>query len=47
MRGEISKVYPGPKWKEKVKKMSDSQILAIYNSFKNCGKFKKKEVAGY
>ena len=30
MRAEVAKLYPGEKWKERVAKMSDGQILAIY-----------------
>lgn len=33
MRAAITKVYPGPKWSEKVKGMSDAQVLAIYKKF--------------
>ena len=35
MRVAISKVYPGEKWYQKVYKMSDSQVLAIYHKFLN------------
>ena len=42
MRDDISKVYKGPGWKEKVKRMSDRQIIAIYYSFCETGKFDKK-----
>lgn len=30
MRSEVAKMYPGDKWKRRVKKMPDSQITAIY-----------------
>ena len=31
MRAEVAALYTGPKWKEKVAKMPEEQILAIYN----------------
>ena len=31
MRAEVAALYTGPKWKEKVARMPDGQILAIYN----------------
>lgn len=30
MRKKISDAYPGEKWKERVKKMPDYQVAAIY-----------------
>ena len=30
MRAEVAKLYPGDAWKNKVKGMSDAQIIAIY-----------------
>lgn len=33
MRQAIEKVYEGEKWKEKVSKMQDKQVLAIYRRF--------------
>lgn len=29
-RTYVADLYPGPRWKEKVKKMSDAQVIAIY-----------------
>jgi len=29
-RSYVAKMYPGPAWKKKVKKMPDGQIFAIY-----------------
>lgn len=26
----VADLYPGPRWKEKVRKMPDSQVIAIY-----------------
>lgn len=31
MRAALKKTYPGKSWAEKVDKMSDSQVLAVYN----------------
>jgi hypothetical protein len=33
MRESIKKVYPGEKWNKRVSKMSDNQVIAIYNKF--------------
>ena len=33
MRSAIAKVYPGQKWKFKVARMSDQQVIAVYYSF--------------
>jgi hypothetical protein len=45
MRDIISGMYKGPIWKEKVKHMSDRQVMAIYFSKSDSelrGKHKKK-----
>lgn len=42
MRDFITSLYPGPKWKKKVKKMSDAQVTAIYMREQNNPKAKKK-----
>ena len=42
MRVAISKVYAGKKWKYKVDRMPDYQVIAIYFSFLESGKFNKK-----
>lgn len=39
MANDISKVYPGNRWKDKVNNMSASQIVAIYHNFKKKGYF--------
>lgn len=39
MRDAISKVYSGRKWKVKVARMDDGQVLAIYQDFMRKGKF--------
>lgn len=39
-RAQIQKVYKGASWAEKVSKMSDEQVTAIYIKFKNQGKLK-------
>lgn len=41
MRYDISKIYPGVKWKRKVDKMSDNQVIAVYYNFERSGKFIK------
>lgn len=33
MRAEIAKVYAGLSWKNKVSKMSDGQVVAVYHKF--------------
>lgn len=35
MRNFISNAYPGQKWKNRVKKMGENQIIAIYYSMIN------------
>lgn len=40
MRDWVKSAYPGPGWKEKVDKMSDSQIIALYYSLIKQGKIK-------
>ena len=42
MRFLISQVYRGDKWKYKVKHMTNQQVIAIYLSFCEKGKFNKK-----
>lgn len=38
-REELKKAYPkSDSWQEKVKKMSDAQVIAIYNRLKAQGK---------
>ena len=43
MRAAIMDVYPGGKWRRKVEKMYDDQVIAVYNKFLNNGTFEKKE----
>ena len=43
MRSMVADVYPGRKWREKVDRMSDGQVLAIFNSFSRSGKFNGEE----
>jgi hypothetical protein len=33
MRISVEKAYPGEKWKKKVARMSDAQVIAIYYKF--------------
>ena len=42
MRDAIAGVYSGNKWKKKVAKMDDNQVIAVYHSFLNSGKFDEK-----
>jgi len=37
-REELKKAYPGKKWAEKVKKMSESQVAAVYLRLKQQNK---------
>lgn len=41
MRDMIAGVYKGPAWKEKVRDMSDRQVMAVYFNFCEKGKFDK------
>lgn len=34
MRIELSKLYSGKSWRDKVNKMSDAQVFAVYNRMK-------------
>lgn len=41
-REELRKLYPNStSWQEKVTKMSDAQVIAIYNNKKSKGKLAK------
>lgn len=42
MRAAILKVYPNITWKEKVFRMRDNQVIAIYYNFLERGKFMEK-----
>lgn len=39
MRLAVSRAYRGDKWKEKVRAMSDQQVIALYFVFKERGMF--------
>ncbi|MBP5596950.1 MAG: hypothetical protein J6Y02_16320 [Pseudobutyrivibrio sp.] len=43
MRNYILKMYPGPRWTDKVAHMSDNQVMAVYFSMKNKGQQPIKE----
>lgn len=45
MRNLIAGVYNSKSWKDKVAKMSDGQVFAIYNDFLAKGKFNKPRSA--
>lgn len=40
MRAKIEDCYHAEKWRDKVKKMSDNQVVAVYNKFLREGKIK-------
>lgn len=42
MRECLLKVYPTKKWRVKVNRMSDTQVIAVYHKFLFEGKFDKK-----
>ena len=42
MREKIADAYPYDKWKDKVAKMYDNQVIAIYYNFLETGVFEKK-----
>lgn len=37
-RLEIKKIYPGKNWSDKVDRMSDNQVIAVYLRLKGKGK---------
>lgn len=41
MRKEICKIYPNKTWEEKVYRMYDDQVIAIYHNFEKTGKFEE------
>jgi len=41
MRNAISDLYPGWAWKQKVARMYDDQVIAIYRSCQERGQFNK------
>lgn len=41
MRVDISRVYPSTTWENKVKRMPDAQVVAIYNKMSQNGQIKK------
>lgn len=43
MREAILEVYPNSTWRRKVDKMPDEQVIAIYMSFLNNGRFEQLE----
>lgn len=42
-RKALESIHSGPKWKQKVKELSDSQVVAIHMRLKLQGKFKKEK----
>lgn len=47
MRDFISKAYPGQAWKNRVKKMGENQIIAIYYSMMNREKTQREIYVGF
>ena len=45
MRVEVTNTYPGKAWREKVRKMDDGQVTAIFYRFLNHQKNEKVDVA--
>lgn len=43
MRNLIAGEYPGVGWKRKCREMSERQVIAIYHSFLEKGRFDKKK----
>ena len=44
MREDVADAYDGPSWKNRVWRMEDEQIIALWYSFKEKGKFNKKPI---
>ena len=40
-RNEVANIYPWKRWKQKISKMSDNQILAMHFKMLKQGKFSK------
>lgn len=40
-RAAIARVYPGKAWKNRVAKMEEIQVIAVYLTFEAEGKFRK------
>lgn len=49
MRKEISRVYDGIAWKNRVNRMSDNQVCAVYHRMSTTGKLEEasKNKRGY
>ena len=43
MRTQVANAYDSFRWRDKVARMSDGQVTAIYFSFLKNGKFEKKK----
>lgn len=41
MRGEIALVYSGDKWKSRVARMSENQVMAVYYRLSQTGKLEE------
>jgi len=40
MRQNVIQTYPGQKWKDKVQKMSENQVIRLFYEFQRKGKIK-------
>lgn len=45
MRNQISEIYSGFTWKDRVEKMPDDQVIAIWHTFQERGTFDKPSAA--
>ena len=43
MREHVSKVYPSPRWEEKVRNMPDIQVIAVYKDMQHYDRLKPKK----
>lgn len=43
MREWLYSAYPNATWRNKVDKMPDNQVIAVFNKFKAEGRFEKKK----
>lgn len=41
MRGEIALAYAGDKWKTRVSRMSENQVIAVYHRLSQTGKLEE------
>lgn len=46
MRKKVAKAYPSPRWEDRVYRMSDRQVYAVYHSLREQGKLNPKKARG-